>query len=148
MNVLAVSLIISPCNSICFSTGLLVDTNLDTSVPDTYTPPPTPIPYETYVGRPPTPSRNRESSENKSEVALQTANIESIQDTNAGSTFETKNMIQRTQKCSQNVITIFTLLVFLNGWKEVIPVQCAISAKNDVSLCWMQEIVFSPAIGG
>ncbi|KAG8374990.1 hypothetical protein BUALT_Bualt10G0053000 [Buddleja alternifolia] len=72
------------------STGFLVDTNLDTSVPDTYTPPPAPIPYETYVGRPPMPSRNRESSENKTEVGLQTANLESIQDTNAGNILETK----------------------------------------------------------
>ncbi|KAL3818039.1 hypothetical protein ACJIZ3_003944 [Penstemon smallii] len=102
------------------STGLLVDTNLDTTVPDTYRPPPAPIPYETYVGHtptpssnressldkhesalqtahyetyvghPPTPSSNRESSLDKNESPLQTTHIEPIEDQNAGSTMETK----------------------------------------------------------
>ncbi|KAI3453737.1 hypothetical protein Pfo_010400 [Paulownia fortunei] len=72
------------------STELLVNTNLDTSVPDTYRPPPAPIPYETYVGRPPTPSGNRAGSGYKSEVALETTNTESVEDTNAVNTLETK----------------------------------------------------------
>lgn len=72
------------------SAGLLVDTNLDTSVPDTYRPPPAPIPYETYAGRPPTPSGNRDSSGNKTEVGLQTTNTELVEDTNSGRTLETK----------------------------------------------------------
>ncbi|CAN1189775.1 hypothetical protein LINPERPRIM_LOCUS24680 [Linum perenne] len=38
-----------------FSTGLLVDTNLDTSVPDAYRPPPTPMPFDVVIGRPQTP---------------------------------------------------------------------------------------------
>ncbi|XP_071708126.1 probable E3 ubiquitin-protein ligase RHB1A [Rutidosis leptorrhynchoides] len=33
-----------------FSTGLLVDTNLETSIPDTYRPPPAPIPYDVGGG--------------------------------------------------------------------------------------------------
>ncbi|KAL0324268.1 UNVERIFIED_CONTAM: putative E3 ubiquitin-protein ligase RHB1A [Sesamum calycinum] len=72
------------------SAGLLVDTNLDTSVPDTYRPPPAPIPYETYAGRPPTPSGNRESIGNKTEVVLQTTSTESVEDPNSGSTLEAK----------------------------------------------------------
>ncbi|KAL7610570.1 probable E3 ubiquitin-protein ligase RHB1A isoform X1 [Lactuca sativa] len=35
-------------------TGLLVDTNLDTSIPDTYRHPPAPLPYEAIVGDPQT----------------------------------------------------------------------------------------------
>ncbi|KAH6761051.1 hypothetical protein C2S52_008266 [Perilla frutescens var. hirtella] len=72
------------------SAGLLVDTNLDTSVPDTYRAPPAPIPYETYAGRPPTLSGNRESSGNKSEVALQSSNTESVEDVDSGNALETK----------------------------------------------------------
>ncbi|KAJ6712501.1 hypothetical protein OIU79_008674 [Salix purpurea] len=34
-----------------YPTGLLVDTNLDTSVPDAYTPPPAPMPFDMAVGR-------------------------------------------------------------------------------------------------
>ncbi|KAL8543601.1 hypothetical protein ACS0TY_004246 [Phlomoides rotata] len=72
------------------SAGLLVDTNLDTSVPDTYRPPPAPIPYETFAARPATPSRDQDSSRNKTEVVLQTTNTESVEDTNSGNTLETK----------------------------------------------------------
>lgn len=69
------------------SAGLLVDTNLDTSVPDTYRPPPAPIPYET---RPATPSGDRDTSRNKTEVVLQTPNTESVEDTTSGNTLDTK----------------------------------------------------------
>ncbi|KAL6556407.1 hypothetical protein OROGR_005695 [Orobanche gracilis] len=72
------------------SAGLLVDTNLDTSVPDTYRPPPAPIPYETYGGHPTMPSRNRESTHNKTELIFQTTNSESIEGINSSSALETK----------------------------------------------------------
>ncbi|KAL2525019.1 RING/U-box superfamily protein [Abeliophyllum distichum] len=54
------------------STGLVVDTNLDTSA------------------RPHTPSRDRQSSGNKSEPAVETTNAESADETNSGSTLDTK----------------------------------------------------------
>lgn len=54
------------------STGLLVDTNLDTSIPDTYRPPPAPIPYDVSAGRPQTPPVAQEISGNKSDATLQT----------------------------------------------------------------------------
>lgn len=50
------------------STALLVDTNLDTSSPDTYRPPPMPMPYETYVGRPRTPPGNQDGIKNEAAV--------------------------------------------------------------------------------
>lgn len=52
--------------------GLLVDTNLDTSSPDTYTPPPAPIPYDADFGRPRTP--NGRENFTKSEIAGEIAN--------------------------------------------------------------------------
>lgn len=73
-----------------FSAGLLVDTNLDTSAPDTYRPPPAPIPYEKYLGRPPTPSGNQEGSGNKTEMSLGITSIVPVEDINDGSTLETK----------------------------------------------------------
>lgn len=72
------------------STGHLVDTNLDTSVLDTYRPPPAPIPYDTHVAHPHTPSQDRESSGSKSEPAVETTNTESAEETNSGSILETK----------------------------------------------------------
>ncbi|KAL7122975.1 hypothetical protein ACP275_01G077700 [Erythranthe tilingii] len=75
------------------SAAILVDTNLDTSVPDTYHPPPAPIPYDTYVGHPSTPSSNQESSDNKTQLVLQTtaaATTTTSEDTNSGDTLETK----------------------------------------------------------
>lgn len=72
-----------------FPTGLLVDTNLDTSVPDTYRPPPAPIPYETYLGGA-TPSGNQGGSGNKGEVRSTVINIVAVEGINDGSTLETK----------------------------------------------------------
>ncbi|KAI7754193.1 hypothetical protein M8C21_022035 [Ambrosia artemisiifolia] len=61
------------------STGLLVDTNLETSIPDTYRPPPAPIPYEVSVGPPRSPlNNNRETSGAKQEPPVQTNNNESV----------------------------------------------------------------------
>lgn len=34
------------------SSGLLIDLNLNMSIPDTYQPPPAPIPYDVVLGRP------------------------------------------------------------------------------------------------
>ncbi|GAA0166149.1 hypothetical protein Leryth_013641 [Lithospermum erythrorhizon] len=58
------------------STGLLVDTNLDTSIPDTYRPPPAPIPYEVLTGRQWPPPGNQESSGSHSEAAVQPINLD------------------------------------------------------------------------
>ncbi|XP_051136849.1 probable E3 ubiquitin-protein ligase RHB1A isoform X2 [Andrographis paniculata] len=51
------------------STGFLVDTNLDTSSPDTYRPPPAPIPYDRCLGHQPTASGQHRA--NKSGEVLQ-----------------------------------------------------------------------------
>lgn len=56
-------------------TGLLVDTNLDTSIPDTYRHPPAPIPYDANPQGQPI---NQEGSANKNHPPLQTSNSESI----------------------------------------------------------------------
>ena len=61
------------------STGLLVDTNLDTSIPDTYRPPPAPIPYDVSAGRPQTPPVAQDISGNKSDATLQTTTSDSVQ---------------------------------------------------------------------
>ncbi|XP_021754193.1 probable E3 ubiquitin-protein ligase RHB1A [Chenopodium quinoa] len=53
--------------------GLLVDTNLDTSSPDTYTPPPAPIPYDVDLGRPRTP-HGRENHLTKNDTTSEIAN--------------------------------------------------------------------------
>ncbi|KAL3635590.1 hypothetical protein CASFOL_020137 [Castilleja foliolosa] len=84
--------------------GLLVDTNLDTSVPDTYRPPPAPIPYDTYAGHPLTPSRNREAICDKAEVILQTTNTLSVGDVNSGCTLDTKvKDVECDEKSSLNI---------------------------------------------
>ncbi|XP_054825741.1 probable E3 ubiquitin-protein ligase RHB1A isoform X1 [Prosopis cineraria] len=64
-----------------FSRGLLVDTNLETSSPDTYRPPPVPVPYSsvTLVAAQ-TPPRVNEISENKTNASLQSTNPNSVQE--------------------------------------------------------------------
>ncbi|KAL5981423.1 hypothetical protein ACLOJK_015483 [Asimina triloba] len=47
------------------SAGLLVDTNLETSIPDTYRAPPAPLPYDVVLRAPQAPSVGRENSSDK-----------------------------------------------------------------------------------
>ncbi|XP_048446116.1 probable E3 ubiquitin-protein ligase RHB1A [Pyrus x bretschneideri] len=71
------------------STGLLVDTNLDTSIPDTYRPPPAPIAYDVALEHAHTPPPAQEICGSKSEAALQiTTNSDSVQEAVGGNTQE------------------------------------------------------------
>lgn len=53
------------------STGLLVDTNLDTSIPDAYRPPPAPLPFDVGLGPPQSGSTAQEIHTSKSTPAVQ-----------------------------------------------------------------------------
>ncbi|XP_057449985.1 probable E3 ubiquitin-protein ligase RHB1A [Lotus japonicus] len=64
-----------------FSGGLLVDTNLDTSSPDTYRPPPAPIPFDVTTQTPPV---TQEIRADKPNASPRTTNSNSIQETVAG----------------------------------------------------------------
>ncbi|KAF8027633.1 hypothetical protein BT93_E0520 [Corymbia citriodora subsp. variegata] len=54
------------------SSGLVVDTNLETSSIDTYTPPPAPLPYDVALGHPQTPLRPQESTGRKTDASIET----------------------------------------------------------------------------
>ncbi|XP_031259486.1 probable E3 ubiquitin-protein ligase RHB1A [Pistacia vera] len=69
------------------STGLLVDTNLDTSVPNAYRPPPAPIPFDVSLGRPQTPPVTQEICSSKSDAPVQTT-TDPVQETGGGNTQE------------------------------------------------------------
>ncbi|KAJ4953124.1 hypothetical protein NE237_029956 [Protea cynaroides] len=71
------------------STGLLVDTNLETSTPDTYRAPPAPLPYDLDLGRPQTPPVAQGSSAGKSDNAPQTTDADTVGETICGGGFET-----------------------------------------------------------
>ncbi|KAK3010303.1 hypothetical protein RJ639_011373 [Escallonia herrerae] len=92
---------LSSATASALSTGLLVDTNLEISVPDTYRPPPTPIPYDTNLGLPRTPPRNQESCGNKNEAAVQTTSAEAVEETNTLE--ETKDVKESDCKLQTNV---------------------------------------------
>ncbi|KAG8662061.1 probable E3 ubiquitin-protein ligase RHB1A [Manihot esculenta] len=70
------------------STGLLVDTNLDTSVPDAYRPPPPPIPFDMVLGHAETPRGAQATSNDKDDGAVQTTNSDSVQATTGINTRE------------------------------------------------------------
>ncbi|XP_038876112.1 probable E3 ubiquitin-protein ligase RHB1A [Benincasa hispida] len=72
-----------------FSRGLLVDTNLDTSIPDTYRSPPLPMPYDVVLTSPLTPPVAQEIGSNKNDAAAQTTNPDTIQETACINTRET-----------------------------------------------------------
>lgn len=71
-----------------FSGGLLVDTNLDTSSPDTYRPPPAPIPFDVTLGVTQTPPVGQEICGDKTDESLHNANSDSIQETVTGDNHE------------------------------------------------------------
>ncbi|MED6191467.1 hypothetical protein PIB30_000568 [Stylosanthes scabra] len=67
-----------------FTGRLLVDTNLDTSSPDTYRPPPAPIPFNVPLGTTQAPPVAQEIVGDKSNASLQSTNSNSIQEPVAG----------------------------------------------------------------
>ncbi|XVE64815.1 hypothetical protein DITRI_Ditri07aG0132100 [Diplodiscus trichospermus] len=62
------------------STGLLVDTNLDVSIPNAYRPPPVPMPFDAVSGPPQTSSVAQGIHNSKSDEAAQTTNLDSSQE--------------------------------------------------------------------
>lgn len=70
--------------------GLLVDTNLDTSNPDMYTPPPAPLPYDVDLRRDqtPPPPANGEKCGAKSGTAAETTDAGSAEGLNTGASLE------------------------------------------------------------
>uniref|UniRef100_A0A166FA46 Uncharacterized protein n=1 Tax=Daucus carota subsp. sativus TaxID=79200 RepID=A0A166FA46_DAUCS len=67
--------------STVLSTGFLVDPNLETSIPDTYRPPPAPIPYDANLGRPHTASANQSVEESNNGISHEsTPNISNKSD--------------------------------------------------------------------
>ncbi|CAH2080176.1 unnamed protein product [Thlaspi arvense] len=76
--------------SSAISSGVVVvDTNLETSSPDAYIPPPPPIPFDVAIGVPQTPPGNVETETacvDIREVSVETAHTESAQETVDGIT--------------------------------------------------------------
>lgn len=77
-----------------FSTGLLVDTNLDTSIPDTYRSPPLPMPYDVVLTNPHISSVAQEIGSNKNDAAAQTTNPDTIQEAACINTRETSTKFE------------------------------------------------------
>ncbi|KAH1115524.1 hypothetical protein J1N35_008902 [Gossypium stocksii] len=80
------------------STGLLVNTNLEVSVPDAYRPPPAPMPFDAVVEPPQTPSVIQGIHNSKSNETLQTTNVNSSQGTVAVNTQETSIKSKNTKE--------------------------------------------------
>ncbi|KAF6157697.1 hypothetical protein GIB67_037270, partial [Kingdonia uniflora] len=80
------------------SVGLLVDTNLDTSTPDTYRAPPVPIPYDTDLGRPQTPP-DQENCGNKVDDTI----AESIESTQAAGQTNTNEGMKESPDCKSGI---------------------------------------------
>ncbi|CAB4300448.1 unnamed protein product [Prunus armeniaca] len=135
------------------SAGLLVHWDLEASTPDTYRPPPPPLPYDMVFGCSRSTDSDsvretiscssfdtsatcgdlgesdckvQESSLNTSPKKLELSQSNEphvlAKKTRMSVPFVLKTMKQRIQNLSQNASTTITSVVFLNGWKEVMPV--------------------------
>ncbi|XVF52929.1 hypothetical protein PTKIN_Ptkin05aG0057600 [Pterospermum kingtungense] len=71
------------------STGLLVDTNLEVSVPDAYRSPPAPMPFDAVLGPQQSPSVGQGIQNSKSDEAVRTTNVDSSQQTAGANPQET-----------------------------------------------------------
>ncbi|XP_022720532.1 probable E3 ubiquitin-protein ligase RHB1A [Durio zibethinus] len=80
------------------STGLLVDTNLDVSVPDAYRPPPAPMPFDAVLRPSQTPSVAQGIHNGKSDEVVQMTNVDSSQETVVVNTQETYIKSENTKK--------------------------------------------------
>ncbi|XP_010545624.1 PREDICTED: probable E3 ubiquitin-protein ligase RHB1A isoform X2 [Tarenaya hassleriana] len=67
--------------SSAISSAVLVDTNLETSSPDAYTPPPPPLPFDVALGHPQTPGRAQEIYADKRDGPVGTTNSHPAQET-------------------------------------------------------------------
>ncbi|XP_061337290.1 probable E3 ubiquitin-protein ligase RHB1A [Gastrolobium bilobum] len=92
-----------------FSGGLLVDTNLDTSSPDIYRPPPAPIPFNGTLGFTQTPPMAQEICEDKTNASLLTTNSNPIQETVAGDNHGTSTKSEELKESDCKVQTAFEL---------------------------------------
>ncbi|KAK7358595.1 hypothetical protein VNO77_00529 [Canavalia gladiata] len=80
-----------------FSGRLLVDTNLDTSSPDTYRPPPPPIPFNVTFDATQTPTAAQEIHCDKNNTSLNSTNSNPIQEPITGDNEELKESESKVQ---------------------------------------------------
>ncbi|MBA0850507.1 hypothetical protein Goshw_000410, partial [Gossypium schwendimanii] len=116
------------------STGLLVNTNLEVSVPDAYRPPPAPMPFDAVVEppqTPQTPSVIQGIHNSKSNETLQTTNVNSSQGTVAVNTQETSIKSENTKEdCeAQSNTDIESLKGLEVGISK--PVKSIVSTKEE-----------------
>ena len=88
-----------------FSGRLLVDTNLDTSSPDTYRPPPAPIPFNVTLGTTQTPPAAQEIRSDKNNTSLHSTNSNAIQEPVAGDNHGTSAKLEELKESDCKVQT-------------------------------------------
>ncbi|XVF10570.1 hypothetical protein REPUB_Repub07fG0193800 [Reevesia pubescens] len=118
------------------STGLLVDTNLEVSVPDAYQPPAAPMPFDAVLGPPQIPSVAQGTHNSKSDEAVQKTNVDSSQETAAVNTQETsiKSEVTKELNCKAHSDTEIEspkgLEIELSK-----PVDKIVSTKEEEDVC-------------
>ncbi|KAE9597774.1 putative transcription factor C2H2 family [Lupinus albus] len=88
-----------------FSGPLLVDTNLDTSSPDTYRPPPAPIPFDFTLGSTQTPPVAQVIHGDKNNASLPATDSDSIQEPITVDNRETSAKLEEVKESESNVQT-------------------------------------------
>ncbi|KAI4326927.1 hypothetical protein L6164_019442 [Bauhinia variegata] len=86
-----------------FAGGLLVDTNLDTSIPDTYRPPPAPIPFDATFTVSQTPPLAQEICGDKTNESLHSTNSNSVQETVSGNDHGPVDMLKELKESDNKI---------------------------------------------
>jgi len=128
-----------------FSGRLLVDTNLDTSSPDTYRPPPAPIPFNVTFGTTQTPPTAQEIQSDKNNASLYSTNSSAIQEPVSGDNHGTPLKMEELKESECKVQTDLELdsakgseIELAKSGKLVVLVEeedtCPICLEGDVFL--------------
>ena len=118
------------------STGLLVNTNLEVSVPDAYRPPPAPMPFDAVLGAPQTPSVAQGIHNSKSDEAVQTTNVDSSQETVGVNSQETSIKSEDTKELDCKAQSN-TEIESAKGLEVELskPVESIVSIKQEEDVC-------------
>ncbi|KAK9698567.1 hypothetical protein RND81_08G113500 [Saponaria officinalis] len=116
------------------SGGLLVDTNLDTSDPDTYTSPPAPLPYDSDLGHPLTPRGNKDIHGSKSGTVSEIEHSSSAEG-NASPSGNLEMSTKDTDSKADSILELTPSYILEDDLKKPVDTFVPVIEEDDCPIC-------------
>ncbi|KAL9231010.1 hypothetical protein vseg_006285 [Gypsophila vaccaria] len=116
------------------SGGMLVDTNLDTSDPDTYTSPPAPLPYDTDLGHPRTPRGSRDIPGSKSGTVSEITHSSSPEG-NASPSVNLEMSLKDTDSKADSILELTPSYILDDDLKKPVEAFVPVIEEDDCPIC-------------